>query len=44
MEHSTFYLGMIPLFPLLGAVCIGLLHVFTCKRWRLPQLLYGILA
>ena len=44
MEHSTFYLGMIPLFPLLGAVVVGLLHVFTCKRWRLPQLLYGILA
>ncbi len=44
MEHSTFYLGMIPLFPLLGAVVIGVLHVFTCKRWRLPQLVYCLLA
>ncbi len=44
MEHSAFYLGMIPLFPLMGAVFIGLLHVFTCKRYSLPQALYGLLA
>lgn len=44
MEHSAFYLGMIPLFPLMGAVFIGLLHVFTCKRYNLPQALYGLLA
>jgi NADH-quinone oxidoreductase subunit L len=44
MEQSVNYLGLIPLFPLLGAVIIGLLHVFTCNRTRLPEKLYGILA
>jgi NADH-quinone oxidoreductase subunit L len=44
MEQSVNYLGLIPLFPLLGAVIIGLLHVFTCKRTRLPEKIYGILA
>lgn len=44
MEHSVTYLGMIPLFPLLGAVVIGLLHVFTCNRKRLPEIVYGLLA
>jgi NADH-quinone oxidoreductase subunit L len=28
----------------LGAVVIGLLHVFTCNRTRLPEKVYGILA
>ncbi len=44
MEQSVNYLGLIPLFPLLGAVFIGLLHVFTCRRTKLPEKIYGILA
>ncbi len=44
MEQSVNYLGLIPLYPLLGAVIIGLLHVFTCNRVKLPEKLYGILA
>ena len=44
MQQSVNYLGLIPLFPLLGAVFIGLLHVFTCKKVRLPEKLYGLLA
>jgi NADH-quinone oxidoreductase subunit L len=44
MEQSVNYLGLIPLFPLMGAVCIGLLHVFTCNRTKLPEKMYGILA
>jgi NADH-quinone oxidoreductase subunit L len=44
MEQSVNYLGLIPLFPLLGAVFIGLIHVFTCKRFRVPEMVYGILA
>jgi len=44
MEHSVDYLGLIPLFPLMGAVVIGLLHVFTCKKRKLPEIFYGLLA
>jgi NADH-quinone oxidoreductase subunit L len=44
MEHTVTYLGFIPLFPLLGAVVIGLLHMFTCRKTPLPELLYGGLA
>lgn len=44
MEQSVNYLGLIPLFPLLGAVLIGLLHVFTCNRVKLPEKFYGVLA
>ena len=44
MEQSVTYLGLIPLFPLLGSVFIGLLHVFTCNKTKLPEKLYGILA
>ena len=44
MEQSVTYLGLIPLFPLLGAVFIGLIHVFTCNRTKLPDKLYGFLA
>jgi NADH-quinone oxidoreductase subunit L len=44
MEQSVNYLGLIPLFPLMGAIFIGLLHVFTCKRTKLPEKIYGILA
>ncbi len=44
MGQSVNYLGLIPLFPLLGAVLIGLLHVFTCTRRKLPEQFYGLLA
>ncbi len=44
MEHSVTYLGLIPLFPLVGAVAIGLLHMFTCRKTPLPEKLYGVLA
>lgn len=44
MEQSVNYLGLIPLFPLMGSVFIGLLHVFTCNKAKLPEKLYGILA
>ncbi len=44
MEHTATYLGLIPLFPLVGAVVIGLLHMFTCRKEPLPEKLYGVLA
>ncbi len=44
MEHTATYLGLIPLFPLIGAAVIGLLHMFTCKSNPLPEKLYGALA
>lgn len=46
MAQNVQYLGLIPLFPLLGAVLIGLLHVFTCKSetLRIPEKAYGLLA
>ena len=44
MEQNVSYLGLIPLFPLLGAVLIGLLYVFTCNRRSLPDKFYGLLA
>ena len=44
MGQSVNYLGLIPLFPLLGAVLIGLLHVFTVKESSSPEKFYGILA
>ena len=45
MEHTAqFYLGLIPLMPLVGAVVIGLMHVMTCKGSRLPDKLYAVLA
>lgn len=44
MEQSATYLGLIPVFPLLGAVVIGLLHVFTSTRWKLSEKLYGLIA
>ncbi|WP_028580673.1 NADH-quinone oxidoreductase subunit L [Desulfogranum japonicum] len=43
MENSATYLMYIPLFPLLGAVIIGLMHVFTCKR-PIFEKFYGIIA
>jgi len=44
MEQSVNYLGLIPLFPLLGAVVIGLLHVFASDKVKLPEKFYGLLA
>ena len=44
MQHSVTYLGLIPLFPLLGAVIIGILYFLTCSGKGLPERLYGILA
>lgn len=44
MEHTANYLGLIPLFPLMGSVVIGLLHVFTCNRRKVPEIFYGLLA
>lgn len=44
MEHIANYLGLIPLFPLIGALVIGLLHMFTCTKEALPEKLYGALA
>ncbi len=43
MENSATYLAYIPLFPLLGAVFIGLMHVFTCKK-PIFEKFYGIIA
>ncbi len=43
-SESATYLGLIPLFPLLGAVIIGLLYVFTCKKRAIPEKFYGVLA
>lgn len=44
MEHTATYLGLIPLFPLIGALVIGLLHMLTCKKEPLSETLYGVLA
>ena len=44
MEHTATYLGYIPLFPLIGALVVGLLHMFTCKKNPLPEKLYGAIG
>jgi len=45
MEHTATYLGYIPLFPLIGALVIGLLHMFTCtKESPLPEKFFGALG
>jgi len=44
MGQSVNYLGLIPLFPLLGAVLIGLLHVFFSTKVKFSEKFYGILA
>ncbi len=45
MEHTTqFYLGLIPLMPLIGACVIGILHVMTCKSGRFSDGFYALLA
>ena len=44
MEQTVTYLVLIPLMPLVGALVIGLLHMFTCTTRPLSELLYGILG
>ena len=44
MEHTATYLGLIPLLPLIGALIIGLLYMFTCTTNPLSEKLYGALA
>jgi len=44
MEHTVNYLGLIPLFPLIGALVLGILHMCTCTKSPLSEKLYGILA
>ncbi len=44
MENSVSYLVLIPLMPLIGAVVIGLLHMFTCRKGALPEKYYSFLA
>ena len=44
MEHTATYLGLIPLFPLIGALVIGLLHMLTCTKNPLSEKMYGALA
>ena len=44
MEHTASYLGLIPLFPLAGALVLGILHMFTCRGTKLPEMLYSVLA
>jgi NADH-quinone oxidoreductase subunit L len=44
MEHTATYLGLIPLFPLIGALVIGVLHMLTCRKSPLSEILYGALA
>ncbi len=44
MEHTVTYLWLIPLMPLLGAVIIGLMHMFTCTRKPFSEKVYSILA
>ncbi len=44
MEHTATYLGLIPLFPLIGALVIGLMYMLTCRKNPLSEKLYGSLA
>ncbi len=44
MEHTATYIGFLPLFPLVGALVLGLMHMFTCTKNPLPEKLYGVLA
>lgn len=44
MQNQSALLGLIPLFPLIGATVIGLLYMVTCKKTKLPNGLYGLLA
>jgi NADH-quinone oxidoreductase subunit L len=44
MEHTVSYLGLIPLFPLLGALVLGVMHVSTCTGKPFSEKLYGALG
>ncbi len=44
MEHSATYLGLIPLFPLIGSLVIGLMYMFTCTKNPFSEKLYATLA
>lgn len=44
MEQSANYLGLIPLFPLAGALVIGLMHMMTCTKKPLPEKVYSAIA
>ncbi len=44
MEHTVSYLGLIPLFPLLGALVLGVMHIYSCTKGKLPEKLYGGIA
>ncbi|MBB5021757.1 NADH-quinone oxidoreductase subunit L [Desulfurispira natronophila] len=44
MQSEAVLLGLIPLFPLVGSLVIGLLYMATCNGKRLPDALYAILA
>lgn len=46
MEQTANYLGLIPLFPLIGALVLGLLHMFNCRKEHNPisEKVYGSLA
>lgn len=44
MAQNVSYLGMIPLLPLIGAASVGILHLATCKKKRLPDKLYAVLG
>ncbi|MBW2682375.1 MAG: NADH-quinone oxidoreductase subunit L [Deltaproteobacteria bacterium] len=44
MEHTVSYLGLIPVFPLLGALVLGVMHIYSCSRGKLPEKLYGGIA
>jgi len=44
MEHTVAYLGFIPLFPLIGALVLGVIHMYSCTRGKLPEKLYGSIA
>ena len=44
MEHTATYIGLIPLFPFLGALGLGLMHIFTCTKKTFPEKSFGLLA
>ena len=44
MQHTVTYLGLIPLMPLVGAVVMGLMHMFTCTGRRISEKVYSFLA
>jgi len=44
MEHTVGYLGFIPLFPLIGALVLGVMHIYGCSKGKLPEKLSGGIA